>query len=48
MDKKHLGGTIYFAVDGKFELKYRKGKRGKEKEEDLVQFMVIREMYIRE
>ena len=23
MDKKHLGGIIYFAVDGKFELKYR-------------------------
>ena len=36
MDKKHLGGgTIYFAVDGKFELKYRKWKSGKEKEEDL-------------
>ena len=38
MDKKHLVvyHTIYFAVDGKFELKYRKWKRGKEKEEDLV------------
>ena len=36
MDKKHLGGTIYFAVDGKFELNYRKWKKGKEKEKDLV------------
>ena len=29
MDKKHLEGIIYFTVDGKFELKYRKWKRGK-------------------
>ena len=34
MDKKHLGGIIYFAVDGKFELKYRV-KKG-QKKEDLV------------
>ena len=31
MDKKHLGGIIYFTVESKLELKYRKWKKEQRK-----------------